>query len=88
MKAKQGRRVSPRDCNHPKDWASYAAKLEGNWKYKTLDHVSQNLSQQEAELDQASASPLRGATKDSFPEKRPLSDSMYLGGTPGEPTLL
>lgn len=30
MKAKQGRRVSPREsltANHPKDWASYTAKL-------------------------------------------------------------
>lgn len=75
MKAKQGRRVSPREsltANHPKDWASYTAKLEGNWRSKRLDHMPHNLSPQEAELDQAPALPFRDATKDSFPENRSL----------------
>lgn len=67
MRDKQGRRVSPREsltADHPKDWTSSAAKPEGNWRCKRLDHMPQNLRQQEAELDQAPPTPFRGATKE------------------------
>lgn len=43
MKDKQGKRVSPREsltASPPKDWASNAAKLEGNWRSETLGHVA------------------------------------------------
>lgn len=46
VKAKQGRGVSPRESltdNRPKDWASSAAKPEGNWRSKRLDYMPQTL---------------------------------------------
>lgn len=65
MKAKQGRRVSPREsltASHPKDWTSSATQPEGTWRSRRLDHMPQNLRQQEAGLDPPT--PFRGATKE------------------------